>query len=255
MTSRPAFVLTRKDFSSLARLRKALPKDVDVNAVFRAEVWPYECRLLEWAAMWPNLSVVEYLLSIGANPNSTVPKYRETPLHCALAFTLRRPDAAETRRRCAAARLLLAAGADPNANATTSPGNRARNTPFSYACAGRGRDVRKLLAEMLPLVDMSAQSPHMLLWSAIEHEHEDIVARCLEAGVDITGTHHYNNETTTVLRFAVSRAHDNARIVQLILDAAPTRPAARRAAAKLALAFKHTSIVELLNRSVTKGKA
>jgi len=34
----------RKDFSSLARLRKALPKDFDVNAVFQAEARPYECR-------------------------------------------------------------------------------------------------------------------------------------------------------------------------------------------------------------------
>lgn len=255
MPSKPAFVLTTRDFSSRDRLRKALPKDFDVNEVFRAEAWPHECRPLEWAAMWPNLGVVEYLLSIGGNANSTVPKYRETPLHCALAFALRSPDAAETRRRCAAARLLLAAGADPNANATTSLGNRARNTPFSYACGGRGRDVSKLLEEMLPLVDMSVQSPDTLLWSAINNEHEDIVARCLEAGVDIVGPHRYNGETTTVLRYAVSRAHDNARIVQLILNAAPTTPAARRAAAKLALAFQHKRIVELLHRSVTKGKA
>nr|WP_242594057.1 ankyrin repeat domain-containing protein [Corallococcus exiguus] len=238
----------KKHFSSLDRLRKALPKGFDVNAVHPAEAPPYEveCRPLEWAAKRPkvDVNVIKYLLSLGANPNSVVPEEHTTPLHCVLNFGFWKPGPAETRRRCDAARVLLTAGANPNRNAT-SPRERARNTPFSYACFGRGQDVRKLLEEMQPLVDMSAQSPYMLLWSAIDNEHEAIVARCLEAGVDIKGTHHYN-KATTMLRYAVSRQHDNARIVQRLLDAAPTTPAARRGAANLALKFGNRKIAALL---------
>jgi hypothetical protein len=208
--------LTNASFRSLASLKKALPKKFAVNGLYEAEFWPWSCNLLQWAIGQSPVNLIEFLIDKGADVNAVLATHNQTPLYLTFAWNSW-AGAGDVKRRCDVARVLIAAGADPNFNTTKEIGNRVKNTPFLRACSGTGPLVRKSIAEMLPLVDVEKQSPNMAVWHAIENEDVALLDWCIRAGVtDVNEKHHYNGKDWTLLKYAAWRAHDNVRITRAL---------------------------------------
>jgi ankyrin repeat protein len=151
---------------------------ISVNERLPAPAYSTGAPLIALAARDGSISVLNYLISAGADLNAATP-VNETPLMLAAYFYGSNENA--TQRHDAAVRLLIDAGA----NLENAPHNY---TPLAYAAYNNRQQALRMLLQRGARVDADASNREVYintpLMMAAMQGHRDVVRLLLQAGAD-----------------------------------------------------------------------